>query len=229
MEVIKVKVPSDHTRPQRTQYAAFASSSKKVLTNFDSQREVSHAATIMATGATFADYSTGGPAPLEAERVTKIKTGLSKIRAEGLSGKAALEVLMQSITTFQAYSTLYEAIKDHSIKDYLPFNEVLFPLASLYLKFEELLTQIETWQEARGTDKEQTLAMQVVGSVASCLLYTAQIFVFLSATKLAVTFQAALSSIIYGSMFFQLTHTEFETQGAMQKSDHSPPIVRLKV
>lgn len=60
-----------------------------------------------------------------------------------------------------------------------------------------MLTQIETWEEARRIDKEHASAMQeVAGIVAPCLLYAAQVFVFLSATKLAITFQAALSSVI---------------------------------
>ncbi|MCP5505713.1 MAG: hypothetical protein H7A38_02390 [Chlamydiales bacterium] len=229
MEVIKVRVPPDHTGAQRTNYSAFANNSKKVLTVINSNSELSHTATIMATGANFADYSTGGPAPLEGDRVTQVKVGLSKIKAEGFSGTAALEVLMQSITIFQAYASVYEAIQHESIKDYLPFNGVLFPLASLYLKFGELLVLIEKWQLARGTENEKASVVDVVGAVASCLLYAAQIFVFLSATKLAITFQAALSTVIYASTFFQLFNSEFNAEDAMRKNDHTRPTVRLKV
>lgn len=88
---------------------------------------------------------------------------------------------------------------------------------------------VEKWQTARGTENEQASAIEVAGSVASCLLYAAQIFVFLSATKLAITFQAALSTVIYASTFFQLTQSEYNAEDTLRKSDKIRPTVRLKV
>lgn len=223
MEALTFRIPPDYTDPARTKHAAFASGSKKILPYVSGNPEDAHTATLVGTIAQGIDYSQGGSAPLEADRFTKIKESLSKIKAEGISGWAALEVLMQSITTFQAYAALYEAIKNVPIKDYLPFNELLFPLASLYLKQEEFLENVEAWQKARGTDKEQDAAIKVAGTFASCLLYAAQILVFLSATKLAVSLQTVLSTVIYASTFFELFKSEYDSEASQRERDNTPP------
>lgn len=229
MEALTFKVPPDYTDPARTKHSAFASGSKKILPYVSESPENTRAATLVGTVAQGIDYSQGGKAPLEADRFTKIKENLSKIQAEGISGWAALEVLMQSIIVFQVYAILYEAIKNVPIKDYLPFNELLFPLANLYLIPEGFLEDIEAWQNARGTDKKKDVAIKVAGTFASCLLYATQIVVFLSATKLAVSLQTVLNLVIYASFFFGLFKSEYDSEASQRERDNTPPQFILRV
>lgn len=230
-----VTIPPDYTKPMGHDPTWVALQSRKALNLMGGHTEADQALQIVGIGAETFSYIEGHSStpPLEGDRVTKIKKGLSSIKTSGFDPLIGIRIIAQGISMIQSYTGLYNLIAPFigkkTIQPLLPFEAVLSPLASFFLKGDKFVDDIKAWKKAQGTDKEHASFIKLMGSTANLLLYGAQVFVFLAMTKIYVGAQVVLSTILYSSTIYEIVSKESTEVTSLKKEVETPLEISMMV
>ena len=167
--------------------------------------------------------------PLNAARFTQIKNDLMSMKIEGFKTVTAIRIIAQTISIIQSYTSLYNLLASNPISPILPYDKELAPVASFVLNGEGLLSDIETWKKAQGTDQETKSFIKMMGSTASILLYAAQVIAFLSMTKVHIALQVSLSTILYGASIYDIILKENDGTSSIREKVETPPKLSMMV
>lgn len=224
------KVPPDYRASNSFTPSWVATHSKKILQVGGASPEALQTIAIVNIGAAAFEYTQGeSSSPLQENRFTRIKGSLNKMRTEGFKSMAIIRVIAQSVSIVQAYTSLYNLVSQNPISSMLPFEGGLAPLANLVLKGDTLLDNIEAWEASKGTDSEQENLVKVIGSVASCLLYSTQFFAFLAITKVSIGLQGFLSTVLSLTTLYDLISKEYERSSSFKDQIEKPPKISMMV
>lgn len=205
-----VTIPPDYQAPSAPDSTWAVGQSRKAVKLMGGPPEADGTLKLVGIGADAYAYAEGSSQtpPLEADRIAQIKNELYSMSTEGFKSLAAIRIIAQTVSVVQAYTGLYNLLAQAPIASIVPYNLLLSPLSSFYLKGEVLIDDIEAWQKAQGTEKENDCLIKVMGSTANTLIYGAQVVAFLAMTKVHVSLQVFLSTILYSSSIYDVLSTE---------------------
>ncbi len=225
----EVRVPPDYQERGRADLTSVLRPAEALVPDTDT--EAKHALKIVGFSADILSYTQGDSktSPLEEDKIVQIKTDLESMKTKGIGAKEVVRVAAQSVSLIQAYTSLWNLVVENPIEPILPFDAALGPLASLVLKEETLSQNIEAWQKARGTDSEYEAFVKILGNIASCLLYVAQLIAFLTAIKISVEVQALLSTVAYAATLYDIIVKEYQGTSSERDEIYKPPVISMKV
>jgi len=226
-----VTVPPDYVMPSGPSPTWAIGQSRKAVKMMDAPSEADDALKLVGIGAHTFAYIQGNSStpPLEADRFTQIKSDLTSMTAEGFKPVIAIRIIAQTVSIIQSYTSLYNLLAANPISPILPYDKELAPLASFVLKGDGLLDDIESWQEAQGTDQETASFIKMMGSTASTLLYAAQVVAFLAMTKVNIGLQVTLSTILYATSIYDIILSENDAAASYKKEVETPPEISMMV